>query len=251
LELEIDMPMPPLAEQERMVMLLDEASELRTLRAEADAHAAKLIPALFHEMFGKPTTDSAKWPVSTLGEVCSFIGGSSLPSGEPFSGQPDGLLLLKVGDMNEPGNDTSITSSREWIAARKSTYSQAGKGTIIIPKRGGSIATNKKRMLTRDALLDPNLMGIAPRTEMLSESYLFEWFRLFDLTRIASGSSVPQLNKQDLAPLRIAIPPLDVQGEFSELASEIREMEFAQAASREQLNALYHSTLHRVFKREL
>ncbi len=46
--------MPPLAEQERIVALLDEADELRKLRAEADRRTSKLIGALFHEMFGDP-----------------------------------------------------------------------------------------------------------------------------------------------------------------------------------------------------
>ena len=46
------MPVPPLAEQERIVKLLDEADELRKLRAQADRRTADLIPALFHEMFG-------------------------------------------------------------------------------------------------------------------------------------------------------------------------------------------------------
>ena len=50
----IDIPVPPLAEQERIVKLLDEADELRKLRAQADRRTADLIPALFHEMFGDP-----------------------------------------------------------------------------------------------------------------------------------------------------------------------------------------------------
>ena len=47
-------PVPPLAEQERIVKLLDEADDLRKLRAQADRRATALIPALFYEMFGDP-----------------------------------------------------------------------------------------------------------------------------------------------------------------------------------------------------
>src|SRR6185369_15467298 len=45
---QIKMPVPPPAEQERIVRLLDEAHELRKLRTRADRRAAALIPALFH-----------------------------------------------------------------------------------------------------------------------------------------------------------------------------------------------------------
>ncbi len=48
----VNIAVPPLAEQERIVKLLDEADELRKLRAQADRRTAALIPALFHEMFG-------------------------------------------------------------------------------------------------------------------------------------------------------------------------------------------------------
>jgi type I restriction enzyme S subunit len=40
-------PVPPLAEQERIVRLLDEADALRKLRTQADRRTAALIPALF------------------------------------------------------------------------------------------------------------------------------------------------------------------------------------------------------------
>jgi restriction endonuclease S subunit len=50
--LAISVPLPPLAEQERIANLLDEADELRKLRARADHRTAALIPALFNEMFG-------------------------------------------------------------------------------------------------------------------------------------------------------------------------------------------------------
>ena len=61
-------PVPPLAEQERIVKLLDEADELRKLRAQADRRTADLIPALFHEMFGDPEHNRS-WPVKPLAEL--------------------------------------------------------------------------------------------------------------------------------------------------------------------------------------
>lgn len=47
-------PVPPLSEQRRIVEILDQADALRRKRAEADAKAARILPALFYEMFGDP-----------------------------------------------------------------------------------------------------------------------------------------------------------------------------------------------------
>jgi hypothetical protein len=50
---EMPIPMPPLAEQERIVKVLNEADELRKLRVEIDRRSAALVPAFFHELFGQ------------------------------------------------------------------------------------------------------------------------------------------------------------------------------------------------------
>ena len=46
-------PLPPLSEQQRIVEILQEAEEIRRLRAEAEAKTAELIPAdVSTEFFG-------------------------------------------------------------------------------------------------------------------------------------------------------------------------------------------------------
>jgi type I restriction enzyme S subunit len=42
------------SEQRRIVEILDQADALRKKRAEADAKAARILPALFYKMFGDP-----------------------------------------------------------------------------------------------------------------------------------------------------------------------------------------------------
>jgi type I restriction enzyme S subunit len=64
--------LPPLSEQRRIVETLDQADALRTLRREADAKAARILPALFFKMFGDLATNPMGWPVKRLGheDVC-------------------------------------------------------------------------------------------------------------------------------------------------------------------------------------
>src|SRR5574337_256152 len=87
---------------------------------------------------------------------------------------------------------------------------------------GGAIATNKKCLLSRHALLDPNLMAVVPHDERLRSAYHLAWFWTFDLQQIASGGVVPQLTKRDLAPLEIPVPTLAKQDELIEEVETIR-----------------------------
>lgn len=116
-----------------------------------------------------------------------------------------------------------------------------------MPKRGGAIGTNKKRITTRPTILDPNLMAIAPRDSVVNLSYLYHWFMRFDLASISSGSSVPQLNKQDLAPLKIQVPPLALQHTFATRVQAVESLKATHRAALADLDALFASLQHRAF----
>jgi type I restriction enzyme S subunit len=233
-------PLPPIDEQRRIAAILDRADALRAKRREALAHFDNLTQSIFLDMFDERRSE---WETCELGKVATFYGGSSLPTGDPFNGQRGGYFLVKVSDMNSPGNEVLLETSHAWRSTTGSRAATCPAGSILLPKRGAAIGTNKKRMTTRPSILDPNLMGVAPGPR-LDPHYLFEWFHIFDLSTITSGSSVPQLNKQDLAPLVIEIPPLSLQREF---AKRKRQLDVATRHQREQARdlTLLLSTLQR------
>ncbi len=68
----VEIPLPPLDEQHRIVRILDEAEALRQLRARADERMAEFIPALFNQMFGDPATNPKGWPIFLLGDITSM-----------------------------------------------------------------------------------------------------------------------------------------------------------------------------------
>lgn len=214
--------LPTLDEQKHIATIFDKADSLRRKRQEATRLANEFLRAVFIDMFGDPVANDKGLPMHLLGSVSKFYAGNSLPSGEPFDGQSGGFLHIKVGDMNLPGNEIEIHVAREWSSGGAGGII-APEGAILIPKRGGAIATNKKRVLLRPCALDPNLMAIGPGKELRQE-VLLEWFKQFDLTSIASGSAVPQLNKGDLAPLKIIVPPIAMQDQFVQIARKVKSM---------------------------
>ncbi len=217
----IGIPLPPLKEQWRIVGLLDRAAEIRRRADAARSKARAIIPALFLDMFGDPATNPKGWPIRPLGETAAFFGGATLPEGIPFTGQKDGYLLCKVSTLALPENSNGIVSSVEWSERHSARSAVAPPGSILFPKRGAAIATNRKRLLIRTGALDPNLMGVRGRPEYYAPGFLLSLFEAFDLISIASGSTVPQLNKQDLQPLEKIVPPLALQASFAEQAQRI------------------------------
>ena len=89
--------LPPLSEQRRIAEILDQADTLRKKRAEADAKADRILPALFVRMFGDPATNPKGWAISTLGDVTKAI--HRYPT---FYGQEyveSGVTVVRISDI--------------------------------------------------------------------------------------------------------------------------------------------------------
>ena len=235
-------------DQRRIADILDKADALRAKRREAIAHLDSLGQSIFQEMFGEARSDS--FPIRRLGELVDFYAGSSLPEGDTFMGQEDGYLLLKVSDMNRVGNESKIVSAALWSKVPGPKSGTLPSGSLILPKRGASIATNKKRVVERPSVLDPNLMGIHPGSD-LSITFLRAFFENFDLASITSGSSVPQLNKKDLSPIEVSVPPTELQAAFVLKMAQLDSLKAKNRAELAELDNLFLSLQDRAFKGEL
>jgi len=68
---------------------------------------------------------------------------------------------------------------------------------------------------------------------------------------VKTETTVPHISPNDIQSFCIPIPPLSLQNTFAARVTEIRAMEAAQAASRQRLEHLFQSMLHRAFTGEL
>lgn len=79
------------------------------------------------------------------------------------------------------------------------------KGSIIFPKRGAAIMTNKVRINSEECILDTNLMALIPESTLYNH-FLFYYILQRELGKIADTSTIPQINNVHINPLKIAIP---------------------------------------------
>ncbi|QTX30198.1 restriction endonuclease subunit S [Xylella fastidiosa subsp. multiplex] len=106
------------------------------------------------------------------------------------------VIGIKVSDMNHAGNETVLvrTALEKALDATQATHQCAPPGTIVFPKRGAAIATNKKRLTDTWSVFDPNVIGVVPGGS-INPRFLFQWFQFFDLKGITESGPTPQLNK--------------------------------------------------------
>ena len=127
-------------------------------------------------------------------------------------------------------------------------------GTIIFPKIGGAIATNKRRVLSLPATFDNNVMGLIPSDKLFGD-YLFAFMQSFDLTDLQAGTSVPAISQGKVEAMEIPVPPLAEQrrivAELDALQAEVDALKRLQAQTAAELDALLPAILDGAFKGEL
>jgi len=110
-----------------------------------------------------------------LRDVATVGSGSGFPV--VYQGNANGEYpFLKVSDMNLDRNEIHITHWNNSIdegSRQKLRATVFPVGTVIFPKIGAAIATNKKRILTVPSCVDNNVMGVAPNTARLDSEFLF------------------------------------------------------------------------------
>jgi type I restriction enzyme S subunit len=84
---DMEIPLPPLAEQRRIAEVLDRAEALRAKRRAALAQLDSLTQSLFLDLFGDPVSNPRKWPQENLEAVFHFRTGKLDSNAAVASGQ--------------------------------------------------------------------------------------------------------------------------------------------------------------------
>ena len=246
---------PPLVEQKRIVKLLDEADELRKLRAHADRRTAALVPSLFHDMFGDPGTNPFGWPVTHAGELmdaCDY--GTSQKANEEGRGIP----VLRMGNVTIDGSLDLEELKTVELGDSELAKQRLQVGDVLFNR------TNSRELVGKTGMWDGRFEAVPasyfirvrfrPNAEHPQHFTTFMNLpsmkrRLAEIARGAVGQA--NINSKELKSIKFPVPPVKLQREFAARVSEIRTVQAEQAASCRRLDDLFKSMLHRAFNGEL
>jgi type I restriction enzyme S subunit len=264
-----EIALPPLSEQRQIARVLGRVQrggeqQLRLLELTLELKKS-LMKKLFTEgLRSEPQAETEigpmpeSWTATPLGECCNVLSGSMsytdfLKLGPDNSSDSVECMAVKVSDMNLPGNENSFVSAN---AQKQLSLTLARKklippNAVVFPKRGAAIATNKKRLTTTWTVLDPNLIAVHPKSHVDS-SFLFFWTQTFDRRTITDPGPTPQLNKKDLTPLLVPIPPgIREQRDIARALATIETKIDLHRRSQASLNELFRTLLHQLLIGEI
>lgn len=191
------------------------------------------------------------WKIAELNKIVHVVNGSTPKEIETANNYGE-FPFLRVSDMNLEGNEIYIN---KWNIALsqddvyKFKVKLYPKNTIIFPKRGASIHTNKKRILQTDCGIDLNTMGFIAG-DKIEFYYLFTWFQTIDLKTISDGSYIPQINSRNIQGLEIPLPPLEEQKQIAALFQSIETAMEQVDGQEKNLKALQKSLVNGLMSKE-
>ena len=250
----VEIPLPPLAEQRRIASILDQADELRQKRQQAIEKLDQLLQATFIDMFGDPVSNPKGWDLVRVGEVVNeFIGGKNIECPDesdsdykilkvsavtskvykpheskfaPNTFEPNPLAIVEKGDLL-----FSRANTTELVAA--TAYVWETPENIVLPDK-----------LWKFSISDES---------KVNKLYLWDLFKNIEfrneLSKLSSGTSgsMKNISKGKLNELKMPLPPKELQDKFAEFSTKLWVQIKTFQQSSDSLDSLFNSLQNQAF----
>jgi len=250
--LTIEVPVPSIAEQQSIVDILSRAEGIVRLRREAEKKAEELIPALFLDMFGDPTTNPKGLPVQKVSDfVSSFQGGKNIQAGSE-NGSP--YRILKVSavtsgvyreSQSKPSPDgysppvSHIVRVGDMLFSRANTEELVGATAIVERTDGKTLLPDKLwRFVWSEPVETAYMHALFQSTHVRQE-----------LGKLSSGTSASMRNisQGKLFQLTLPIAPYTSQKDFAGRSAIIHSIQSQQSVATATAQATFDALLSKVF----
>jgi len=267
--LQMQIPLPPLDEQRRIVARIEELAalieEARGLRVKAREETEALLASAIRQVFdvSEKPLDHWRWvTVSDIGDkerdtVQTGPFGAQLSSSE-FT--HDGVPVLAIGNVQWGYLDTrDLKYVSEAKADQLSRY-RVQPGDILFARMGTVGRSCVVPDFAENWLISYHLIRIAADRSTCDPQFVFYALRgspsvLEAIEEKTRGSTRAGVNSTILRQLRFPLPSLDEQrrivAHLDDLQAQVDELTALQDATQAELDALLPSVLDRAFRGEL
>ena len=161
------------------------------------------------------------WKDRTLKEITDIVSGVGFPRKHQGS-QVGKIPFFKVSDMNAPGNERGLRVAANTVD-RAVLDSLKGKlhppGTVVFPKVGAALLTNKRRRLVVPSCFDNNVMGLVATG--CDPDYLYLLMQAVDFADHMQSGALPSINGSMVGGIRVLVPTLREQRKMAAILSSV------------------------------
>ena len=247
----LQIPLPPLAEQQKIAAILDAADSLRQKDQQLVERYTALSQSLFLEMFGDPETNSKGMDEKPFSEVLNLItyGLTVRPeyieSGIPLisareirTGKINFETAPKISKFDfEKLSDKAKPTNNDILFSKTGSI---GHCALVQTKLDFAISQNAARLSFNNTVKPVYALNYLKTTyiQQLSQSR-------------AKGNAVKDLQLGDMKKFKFIVPPITLQNQFTEIIQLIEAQKQQAQLSLAKSEALFNSLLQCAFTGEL
>ena len=261
----IPIPLPPLAEQQRIVdrieslfAKLDEAKE--KAQAVVDSFETRKA-AILHKAFTGELTKkwrksaNTRWAYKKIKDCCK-LGSGGTPSRKVPDFYKGDIPWIKTGEIE--WNDIYDTEEKITQSAIDNSSARCYKpGVVLVAMYGMGVTRGKASILRVQAATNQAVCVLEPQSALLYNRYLLYYFmrNYWDIREKAVGENQLNLSLTIIKELNIEIPPIDEQMEVVQILDDLfaKEQQAKESAEvvLDQIDLMKKSILARAFRGEL
>lgn len=246
----VDIPVPPLAEQERIVAELDCLSGVIEKKKQQLKELDALAESIFYTMFGDPITNEKGWEVKKLGEVTSVMGGYAFKSNLFIE---NGIPVLRIGNINTGQLKTSsiVFYQEDTALSKYIVYPR----DLVMSLTGTAGKDDYGNVCVLDDSYPKYYLNQRNAKFVLSDNIKVEYLKYLlkdkqiksKLTGANRGIRQGNIANRDIEELIVQIPPLTLQQEFAERIEQIEKQKQIIKESITQTEELFNSRMSYYF----
>lgn len=242
----LEIPLPPLSEQEKIVAELDCLSGIIEKKKQQLKELDSLAQSIFYEMFGDPVENEKGWEVKKLGEVGNSELGKMLDSKKN-----QGDLYPYLCSLNVKWNDIDYSQIKEMrIKKDELDRYRVKKGDLLICEGGdtGRCAIWKS---SKDIYYQNALHRVRFNESLILPIFCLFVFKIYkengEIDKYSIGQTIKHLVKKTLLIIPIPLPPLSLQQQFANKIELIEKQKELIKQSIKETETLFNSRMEYYF----
>lgn len=251
---EHEIPLPPLAEQQRIAAILDKTDAIRQKRKQAIKLADDFLRSIFLDMFGDPVTNPKGFPLGTIRDLVETANyGSSGKASETEGEYP----MLRMGNITYQGGWDFSAMKYIDLAEKELPKYLVHKGDLLFNR------TNSRELVGKTAIYaEEKPMAFAGYLVRVRANELGNNYYLSGYLNSAHGKKVltgmcksivgmANINAQELQNIKILLPSVELQSQYEKLVKAVNERVIKHSISQQSLEELFNSLSQKAFSGQL